>query len=143
MKKLILILTVILSIFSCREDDCYTPPEPTIFKFVNINNENLISNGTISTSNIFIQENVGNGNYNGVQFEKTDDNKILLKNIGNNDGIKNYDVYINLEPEIKKFSFTLKSSKITGKCSGYKVENITFQNITEVKENGYYKLTIE
>ena len=143
MKKLILILIVTLSIFSCREDDCYTPPEPTIFQFVNINNEDLIKNGTISTSNIFIQENLGNGNSNGVQFEITDESKILLKNIGNNDGIKNYDVFINLTTEVKQFSFSLKSSKITGKCTGYKVENITFQNIAAVKENGYYKLKIE
>lgn len=79
MKNLVLIVIVILSVFSCREDDCFTPPEPTIFQFVNINNEDLIKNGTISTSNIFIQENLGNGNSNGVQFEITDDSKILLK----------------------------------------------------------------
>lgn len=142
MKKIFLILTLTFIIFSCRGADCFTPPETTVFEFVNANNENIIKNGTIDVSKIIIQENVGNGDLIGMQVKKSEDYKIIVEKIGWNDGLKNYNATIILPTEAKQFTFSVKSSKLT-ECGGYKIENVEFNNNNATKEAGYYKIKIE
>ena len=145
MNKIILIyLLIITSIitFSCNEDDCFTPPENVVFEFVNALGENLIENGTLNKSNIIIQQNEGNGNLTGINTKIREDNRVSLENVGWFEGTKDYDVYLTTNP-VKTFNFKVISSKITGKCSGYKIENLQIQNINSTTENGYYKIIVE
>ena len=141
--KIIFAISFFILLFSCRNDDCYTPPELVIFELLNSNNENIISNGSIDIPYIYAQQNVGNGNSNGVQLKKTDDNKIILQEIGFFEGSKDYTLFLAFQNEVKKFNFTVQSSKRTGNCAGYKIDAIDFTDIVGVKENGFYKIFLQ
>ncbi|SFO16667.1 hypothetical protein SAMN05421741_12343 [Paenimyroides ummariense] len=145
MRKTLIIFTLnllSLSLISCEEENCYTPPEPTVFEFVNAQGQNLIASGILTKAEIVIYEDLGNGNSLGINVQITKDNKALLENVGWYDGNKNYIVYIILD-SLKTFNFTVRSSKIKNSCSGYKIDNVNFDNIDSIKKDGYYMLTIE
>ncbi|MGV4413905.1 hypothetical protein [Chryseobacterium sp. T1] len=145
MNKIFLIFLVFFAsiiLFSCDEDDCFTPPQNIVFEFINVSGENLIQNGTLGKSKIIIQQNEGNGNLIGINTNIREDNKISLEGIGWNEGTKNYDVYVMIDP-VKIFNFKVTSSKITGKCGGYKIDNFLIENINSTNKNGYYKITVE
>lgn len=126
---------------SCK-DDCYTAPEPTVFEFVNTSGENLIQNGTLTESKIVIQQDNGNGNFAGINVEIREDKKVILKNVGIFEGTRNYNVYLTIDP-VKTFNFRVSSSRLTGECDGYKINDLNVENITSAKENGYYKITVD
>lgn len=136
-----LILASTLFLQNCK-DDCYTAPEPTVFEFVNSSGENLIQNGTLTSSKIIVQQDNGNGNFAGINVEVRDDKRILLKNVGLFEGTRNYNVYLNTDP-IKTFNFKISSDRITGDCEGYKINNLTIENITSSMDNGYYKIIVD
>ncbi|QIG88520.1 hypothetical protein G6R40_02075 [Chryseobacterium sp. POL2] len=145
MKKYFLIITIILTsliLFNCSEDDCFIPPENIVFEFVNVSGENLLQNGTLDKSKIIVQQNEGNGNSIGIKTNIREDNKISLEGVGWSEGSKDYDVYLTINP-VKTFRFKTTSSKITGKCSGYKIDNIQIEDINSTSENGYYKIIVE
>ena len=86
---------------------------------------------------------MGNGNSNGVQLKKTDDNKIILQEIGFFEGNKDYTVFLAFPNEVKKFNFSVQSSKRTGNCAGYKIDAIDFIDIVSGKDNGFYKIFLQ
>lgn len=139
--KILLIFTTVF-LYSCNEEDCFTPPENIVFEFVNSSGENLIQNGTLDNSKIIVQHNEGNGNSTGINVKIGEDYKISLKDIGWNDGNKIYDVYLLTDP-VKVFNFKVKSSRIKGKCSGYKIDDFEIENINVTKESGYYKIIVD
>lgn len=141
--KLLLLISFLTLLCCCRNDDCFTPPDPVVFEILDSTNQNIIANSTIDPSDIFIQENVGNGNSYGVQIKKTDDNKILLREIGYFNGTKDYTVYLALPNDVRKFNFSVQSSKRTQKCEGYKIDNISFMDVTATKENDFYKIVLQ
>lgn len=140
-KPLILILASALVVQNCK-DDCYKAPEPTVFEFVNVSGENLIQNGTLTKTKIIVQQDNGNGNFAGIDVEIRDDKKAVLKNAGLFDGTRNYNVYLNTDP-IRTFNFKISSSPLTGDCTGYKIDNLTIENITWSSDEGYYKIVVD
>lgn len=71
-------------VFTACGEECYNAPQPIVFEFVNSDGENLITNGTLS--NYSIQDE----NHVNLQLTKTDDNKVILENVGAYNGTKNY-----------------------------------------------------
>lgn len=134
MKKIILYLLLIFVLASCGEE-CYNAPQPIAFEFVNANGENLITNGSLNPFSISDQNQVG------VQLTKTDDDKIILENVGAFNGTKSYNFY----SPIKVFEFSIQSSEFKGGCDGYQINKLTFKGvgIDVVDENGYYKIILK
>lgn len=134
MKKIILFLLLIFVLTSCG-DDCYNPPQPIVFEFVNANNENLVTNGTLSPFS------VSDENQIGVQLTKTDDGKVILENVGAYNGTKKYTFY----SSVRVFDFSIQSSEFKGGCDGYQINKLTFTGIgIDVKdEKGYYKIILQ
>ena len=135
------ILLGTLFLQSCK-DDCYKAPDPVVFEFVNSAGENLIQNGNLTSSEIVVQQDNGNGNFAGIEVEIRADKKVLLKNTGLFEGTKNYNVYLTTDP-VKIFNFKIEASKLTGDCEGFKINNLIVEDISSTKENGYYKITVD
>ncbi|WP_265429694.1 hypothetical protein [Chryseobacterium sp. YIM B08800] len=134
MKNIFLFLLMAFVFTACGEE-CYNAPQPIVFEFVNSNDENLIANGTLG--NYSIQDE----NHVSIQLTKTDDNKIVLENVGAYNGTKNYTFYSN----VKVFDFSIQSSEFKGGCDGYQINKLTFTGIAidVTDEKGYYKITLE
>ncbi|SFN90475.1 hypothetical protein SAMN05421741_11362 [Paenimyroides ummariense] len=106
------------SLFNCEAENCFTPPEPTVFEFENDDGDNLIARGILTKGKIVIQQNLGNENRLGINVHITKDNKAQLENVSWFDGTRNDTAYIILY-SLKTFNFTVTSSKIKNNCSGY------------------------
>ncbi|WP_435525084.1 hypothetical protein [Chryseobacterium indoltheticum] len=134
MKNIFLFLLMAFVFTSCGEE-CYNAPQPIVFEFVNSNDENLIANGTLTLYNIQDENNTS------IQLTKTDDNKVVLENVGAYNGTKNYTFYSN----VKVFGFSIESSEFKGGCDGYQINKLTFTGIAidVTDEKGYYKITLE
>lgn len=122
-------------IFIACGEDCYNAPQPIVFEFVNSNDENLIANGTLTAYSIQDENHVS------LQLTKTDDNKVILENVGAYNGTKNYTFY----SSVKIFDFSIQSSEFKGGCDGYQINKLTFTGIAidVTDEKGYYKITLE
>ncbi|MFC3161507.1 hypothetical protein SAMN05443633_101604 [Chryseobacterium arachidis] len=134
MKKIFLFLLPLLFFTACG-DDCYNAPQPIAFKFVDVNDENLITNGTLTTFSIQDENNVG------VQLTRTSDDMVILENVGAYNGTKNYKFYSG----VKVFDFSIQSSEFKGGCDGFQINKLTFTGVgIDVKdENGYYKIIFQ
>ncbi|WP_126650222.1 hypothetical protein [Chryseobacterium aureum] len=134
MKKIFTFLLIALLFISC-EKDCYNAPLPIIFEFVNSSNENLITNGTLTSYSIQDENNVS------ISLSKTSDNRILLENVGAYNGTKKYKFYSN----IKDLDFSIQSSEFKGGCDGYQINKLTFTGIgiDVTDEKGYYKIVLQ
>lgn len=131
MKKIFIFFIMIFLFTACGED-CYNPPQPIVFEFVNAAGENLIANGTLTTYSIQDENNVA------IQLTKTSENRVLLENVGAYNGTKNYKFYSN----VRLFDFSIESSEFNSGCEGYQINKLTFTGVEfDVKdENGYYKI---
>lgn len=134
MKNIILFLLMAF-VFTACGDDCYNAPQTIAFEFVNADDENLITNGTLSNFS------VSEENQAGIQLTKTSDNKVILENVGAYNGTKNYIFYSN----VKNFNFSIQSSEFKGGCDGYQINKLTFKGIgiDVTDEKGYYKIVLE
>ncbi|WP_394667090.1 hypothetical protein [uncultured Chryseobacterium sp.] len=134
MKKILIFLLPLLLFFACGED-CYNAPQPIAFKFVDSNDVNLITDGTLT--NYSVKEE----NQTNIQLTKTNDDMVILENVGAYNGTKNYTFTSN----IKNFTFTIQSSEFKGGCDGFQINKLTFTGIgIDVKdENGYYKIIFQ
>jgi hypothetical protein len=134
MKKIILFLLVTFILTACG-DDCYNPPQPVVFEFVNANNENLITNGTLAPYSVTDE------NQAGIQLTKTDDDKIILENVGAYNGTKNYTFY----SAVRIIEFSIQSSEFKGGCDGFQINKLTFKGVAidVTDEKGYYKITLQ
>jgi hypothetical protein len=134
MKKIILFLLMTFVLTACG-NDCYNAPLPIIFEFVDVNNENLITNGTLNNFSIKDENQVV------IQASKTDDDKIILENVGEYNGTKNYTFY----SSVKTFNFSIQSSEFKGGCDGFQINKLTFTGVGfDVKEEkGYYKIILQ
>jgi hypothetical protein len=138
----LLMISISAILLGCTEDDCFTPPENIVFDFVDSSGNNLIKNGILDSSKIRVQQNEGDGTIIPIKIIVREDHKVSIEGTGWSEGTKNYDVYLLNDP-VKIFNYRVTSSKITGDCSGYKIENLQIENINYVKETGYYRITIE
>ncbi|MBW7674306.1 hypothetical protein [Chryseobacterium chendengshani] len=134
MKKIILFLLFPFFLTACG-DDCYNAPQPILFEFVNADNENLITNGTLGTFSIRDENQVG------IQLTKTDDGKVILENVGSYNGTKNYTFY----SSVRVFDFSIESSEFNSGCEGYQIDKLTFKGIgiDVTDEKGYYKIILK
>lgn len=134
MKKILIFLLPILLFIGCGED-CYNAPQPIAFKFVDSNDVNLITDGTLT--NYSVKEE----NQTNIQLTKTNDDMVILENVGAYNGTKNYTFTSNT----KNFTFTIQSSEFKGGCNGFQINKLTFTGIgIDVKdENGYYKIIFQ
>lgn len=134
MKKIILFLILIFVLTACG-DECYNAPQPIVFEFVNANDENLITNGTLAPFSISDENKVG------VQLTKTDDDKIILENVGTYNGTKNYTFY----SAVRIVDFSIQSSEFKGGCDGYQINKLTFTGvgIDVIDEKGTYKIILK
>lgn len=134
MKKIFIFLVIAFFFTACGEE-CYNAPQPIVFEFVNSDDENLIANGTLSNYSIQDENNAS------LQLTKTDDNKIILENVGAYNGTKNYTFFSN----VKVFDFSIQSSEFKGGCDGYQINKLTFTGIAidVTDEKGYYKIVLE
>jgi len=134
MKNIFLFL-LFTFIFTACGDDCYNKPQPIAFEFVNVDDENLITNGTLTAFTIKDE------NQSSIPLTTTSDDKVLLENVGEYDGVKNYTFYSNL----KVFDFSIHSSKFNAGCDGYQINKLTFTGvgIDVTDEQGYYKIVLE
>jgi hypothetical protein len=69
-------------LFISCEKDCYNAPQPIVFEFTNSNNENLITNGSLTTYSVQDENNAN------VQLTKTSDDKVIVENVGAYNGTK-------------------------------------------------------
>ncbi len=134
MKKIFTFLLITLLFISC-EKDCYNAPLPIVFEFINSNDENLITNGTLTSYSVQDENNVN------VELTKTSDNRVILENVGAYNGTKNYKFYSN----IKNLDFSIQSSEFKGGCDGFQINKLTFTGIgIDIKEEkGYYKIVLQ
>ncbi|GAA4161833.1 hypothetical protein GCM10022217_28160 [Chryseobacterium ginsenosidimutans] len=134
MKKIFIFLVIAFLFTACGED-CYNAPQPIAFKFVDSNDENLITNGTLTTYSVKEE------NQTGIQLTKTNDDMVILENVGAYNGTKNYTFSSN----IKNFNFSIQSSEFKGGCDGYQINKLTFTGVgIDVKEeNGSYKIIFQ
>lgn len=134
MKKIILLLLLAFALICCG-DECYNAPQPIVFEFVDENDVNLITNGTLKPYSISDENKVA------IQLTKTDDDKVILENVGAYNGTKNYTFYSSL----KVFEFSIQSSEFKGGCNGYQINKLTFTGIgIDAKdEKGHYKIMLK
>ncbi|AYZ11448.1 hypothetical protein [Chryseobacterium arthrosphaerae] len=134
MKKIFTFLLILLLFISC-EKDCYNAPQPIVFEFTNSNNENLITNGTLTSYSVQDENNVN------VELTKTSENRVILENVGAYNGTKKYKFYSN----IKNLDFSIQSSEFNGGCDGFQINKLTFTGIgIDVKdEKGYYRIVLQ
>ncbi|MBT2622664.1 MULTISPECIES: membrane lipoprotein lipid attachment site-containing protein [Chryseobacterium] len=134
MKKIILFLLMTFVLTACG-NDCYNAPLPIIFEFVDVDNVNLITNGTLNNFSVKDENQVV------IQASKTDDDKIILENVGEYNGTKNYTFY----SSVKTFNFSIQSSEFKGGCDGFQINKLTFTGVGfDVKEEkGYYKIILQ
>ncbi|MEE6128093.1 hypothetical protein V2E39_11930 [Chryseobacterium arthrosphaerae] len=134
MKKIFTFLLILLLFISC-EKDCYNAPQPIVFEFTNSNNENLITNGTLTSYSVQDENNVN------IELTKTSENRVILENVGAYNGTKKYKFYSN----IKNLDFSIQSSEFNGGCDGFQINKLTFTGIgIDVKdEKGYYRIVLQ
>ncbi|MDG4653438.1 hypothetical protein [Chryseobacterium arthrosphaerae] len=134
MKKIFTFLLILLLFISCQKD-CYNAPQPIVFEFTNSNNENLITNGTLTSYSVQDENNVN------VELTKTSENRVILENVGAYNGTKKYKFYSN----IKNLDFSIQSSEFNGGCDGFQINKLTFTGIgIDVKdEKGYYRIVLQ
>ncbi|MGG7438704.1 hypothetical protein ACQ7CU_11530 [Chryseobacterium arthrosphaerae] len=134
MKKIFTFLLILLLFISC-EKECYNAPQPIVFEFTNSNNENLITNGTLTSYSVQDENNVN------IELTKTSENRVILENVGAYNGTKKYKFYSN----IKNLDFSIQSSEFNGGCDGFQINKLTFTGIgIDVKdEKGYYRIVLQ
>lgn len=139
MKK-ILSLILTFAVASCHKQGCFISPEQTVFELVNTNGKNVIENGTLPFSDVLISEDAGNGTFIGMHYNLTKDKKISVEELGWYNGTKKYRFFT---PDTT-FNLSVKSSKIASSgCNSFRIDEVTFLNITGSKENDFYKIIIK
>ncbi|KFF01960.1 hypothetical protein [Chryseobacterium luteum] len=133
--KNIFIFLLMTFIFTACGEDCYNAPQTVAFKFVNSDDENLITNGTLTTYSVKDENQVG------VQLTKTSDDMVILEKVGAYNGTKKYIFQSN----VKAFDFSIQSSEFKGGCDGYQINKLTFTGIgiDVTDEKGYYKIILQ
>ncbi|WP_312553447.1 hypothetical protein [Empedobacter brevis] len=124
---------------SCNDDDCYSEPEQITFELLNSKNENLIANGTLTLSDIFIYEEVDENTKLGISKNRIENNYLIINpEISRFNGTKKY-VFITTTSS--KFNFDISSSSVKN-CKGYTIDTIAFYPVEAKKEKTVYKIIL-
>lgn len=141
MKNLLLFVFCFFIFNSCSQRehiDCFTPPSPIYFKFINTTTgENLITNGTLNTSNFSIKDQDGKS----PEFKVITENGLnaVIANVGWYNGIKNYTFDLG---DSKSFKFNVTSRQLTGNCGGYAVDKVEIMEVSYIMENYFYLIKL-
>lgn len=149
MKNLIkfLFVSLIIIVFGCSSDQqpqisCFTPPGSFSFEIVDKNTgENLFTNRTYLPNQIEIIDLANNTQIPHTFISENGINLINIHTIGWKTEKVNYSITIQGK---KIFGFYVDASRISGKCSYTRYNEITIQNSEfEVnKNNGSYKILV-
>ncbi|HBX62807.1 hypothetical protein [Empedobacter sp.] len=110
-------------------------------KFVNSKGDNLIQNGTLTKEHFHFLQVVGDTKI-GISFDINHENRVILNKPGWIVGSTTYEVIVQAK-EIKFFNFTVNASKLSGKCGGNKIDNVSFEDIEGFSQNGIYQIVVE
>ncbi len=143
MKKLFFIFVAVLFLASCSNsssggENCFTPPAPIYFKFVDsATGENLIANGTLKASNFSLKDQDGKV----ADFKVITENNLnaVVANIGWYNGVKNYHFDLGSS---KSFDFKVTSHELTGSCGGYSVDNVEIISVDYTMDTYFYLIKL-
>jgi len=110
-------------------------------EFVNSKGENLIQNGTLTKEHFHFLQIAGDTKI-GTSFEINHESRVILNKPGWIVGSTTYEALV-LTKEIKFFNFTVNASKLSGKCGGNKIDNVSFKDIEALSQNGIYQIVVE
>lgn len=135
-------LLSVLVLFSCSNDDCYTPSENIIFEFVNENDENLIENGFINSSSVAINKIIDENRMIGIMGNRIENNQLVLNSsISRYDGSQYFMLILNTKPA-KLLYFHIVSSKVQ-KCNAYNINDVFFDDVKFYKQDvTHYKIVL-
>jgi len=132
----------VLVLFSCSNDDCYTPSENIIFEFVNENDENLIENGFINSSSFGINKIIDENRMIGIMGNRIENNQLVLNSsISRYDGPQYFMLILNTKPA-KLLYFHIVSSKVQ-ECNAYNIHDVVFHDVKFYKQDvTHYKIVL-
>jgi len=142
----LLLLPLILISQGCEKEcgECFTPPSPFEFEFVDIlTGENLFTNGTFNSSNIKV---INLDDQSKVAFtfiDENDHNIIAINTIGWKTETVNYSILIASE---NIFNLFVNAERLNGKCCDYteykeiRIKNSKFELN---QDSGVYKILVE
>ncbi|NGM64139.1 hypothetical protein [Sphingobacterium sp. SGR-19] len=137
--RLYLILACLcLLITACEKKDCFTPPEPVVFEFVDTEGNNLVTTGQLHKDNFEFREELGNHENELVEYGIREDDRISLPKVGWSDGVIQYKFL----STIKSFSFLIKATKNKG-CGGTTIEQVTLDDVEYEQKEGYILVILE
>ena len=124
---------------NCREEvDCFTPPEPVYFKFVDATSgENLITNGTLNPKDFSVLDQ--NGAAENFRLIEENNLNAVMVNVGWFDGTKNYTFSLG---NSRSFKFNVVSRKLTGKCGGNVVDKVEIVNQDFARDSYFYLIKL-
>jgi len=142
----LLFLTFIVISQGCEKEcgECFTPPEPFEFEFVDIlTGENLFTNGTFSSSDIKVINLDDQSNIAFTFIDENDYNIIAINTIGWKTETANYSILIASE---NIFNLFVDAERLNDECcdyTEYKEIRILNSKFELNKDSGVYKILIE
>ncbi|MBD1422557.1 hypothetical protein [Sphingobacterium chuzhouense] len=134
----LIVACLCLSITACEKKDCFTPPAPVVFEFVDAEGKNLITTGQLHKDNFELREELGNRENELVEYKIREDDRVLLPEVGWSEGVIQYKFL----STIKSFSFLVKARKNKA-CGGTIIEQITLDGVEYEQKEGYILVILE
>ncbi|PRD48063.1 hypothetical protein C5745_05990 [Sphingobacterium haloxyli] len=122
---------------ACEKQDCFTPPEPVVFEFVDAEGNNLITTGQLHNDNFEFREELGNDQNELVEHTIGVDDRVTLYSVGWSGGVEQFKFL----STIKSFSFLVKARNNKG-CGGTKIEQVTLDDVEYQQKEGYFLITL-
>lgn len=136
--KYLIITCLCLSITACKKNDCFTPPEPVVFEFVNAEGKNLITTGQLHKNNFEFREELGDRENKLVAYDIRSDDRVILPKVAWTEGFIRYKFL----STIKSFPFTVKTSK-NQNCGGTIIEELKLDDVNYQQKDGYILVILE
>lgn len=146
MKKVKALTLALIIFISCKEkcNECFTPPQPILFEFVNqTEDSNLISNGTYTSKDIKVIDKQNNQSKEFSIISDGDNDLVSINTIGWSTETIHYDITAKDKPI---FTLKLNAERITEDCCSHTVySNIQIENSAfEIDPNtGVYQIFVE
>lgn len=137
--RIYLILACIcLLVTACEKKDCFTPPEPVVFEFVDAEGKNLITSGQLHKDNFDFRQELGNHENKLVEYIIGEDDRVTLYEVGWSEGVVQYK-FLSI---IHSFPFIVKARN-NGDCGGTTIEQVTLGDVEYEQKEGYILVILE
>lgn len=124
---------------ACKDSEqCFTPPQPVIFEFVDEDGNNMISNGLLHANNFEFREYLGNMESRLVTYQISDDDRIQLDEAGWTAGVKQYE-FLSI---FNSFLIVVSAQENDG-CGGTHIEDVAVSEVEHEERNGYIQVTLD